>query len=345
MFTTSKRIAKFEFIRVIAMILALCFYVSRAFPTFSTIDQTGIGFVSFSVILKLAAPFFFFLCGRFALNLDFSDKSLKEFYFKKMVYIVIPMAMFMTAHYALLVKGDKGFNFFEFLPFAAAAFDNLNYWFMYRVLFFILLAPILSLTFKDISDRAAISFISLGLFFNLCAYYLPMIPDYKFIYTNQFGNVIFYFFVGGLSDRLVNIIGKKKLYIAGIISFVAVMLQTYFLESDNDKFDYSPVYVVFAFSLYVFLTSIYKEGNKFTDNILLFLGKYSFYVCMIHGILTSYIANNILLQTNNFWLFEGVGVVILMLVSIVLSVFLDALVFRTIRIVSYRLLNFFDNIK
>jgi len=345
MITTSKRDTKFEFIRVIAMVLALSYYVAKAFPTYDALGQSGLDIMAFSVINKLAAPFFLFLCGRFALNLDFSEKSLKEFYFKKAVYIVIPLLIFMTVHYALFVKGEKGFNFFEFLPFAAAAFDNLHYWFMYRVLFFILLAPILSLTFRDISDRAAISFISVALVFNLCAYYIPMIPDFQFIYTSQFGNLIFYFFLGGLSDRIVNIIGKKKLYIAGIVSFVIVLLQTKYLPTDNDKFDISPFYIVFALSIYELLTSLYKGGNVITDNLLLLFGKYSFYVCMIQWMVMKSIVDNGFLPTDNFWIFVCIGTLILIFVSTALSIFIDATIFKAIRVSLYRLLKFYNNIK
>lgn len=345
MFTTTKRIANFEFVRVIAMMLALIYYVYKAYPLIDTIDQTGLGFISFSVIYKLGAPLFLFLCGRFALNVDYTDKSLKEFYLKKIGYIIIPTLFFMTVHYALFIKGDKPFNFFEFLPYAAAAFDNLHYWFVYKVLFFILLAPILSMVFKEISDRGATSFICVILIYNLFAFYIPLIPEYQFLYSCQFGSLIFYFFLGGLSDRIVSFVGKKKLYIAGIVSLLIVVLQTIQFGTINERFDSSPFYTIFALSVYVLLTSLYKDGNKISNHILLFLGKYSFYVCMIQGILISQIVDNGILPTTNILTFTCSGVAVLLLVSVVLSIFLDSILFRSIRVALYHLLRFYNNIK
>lgn len=345
MFTTTKRIANFEFVRVIAMMIVLIYYVYKAFPLIDTIDQTGLKFISFSVFYKLGAPLFLFLCGRFALNVDYTDKSLKEFYLKKIGYIVIPMLFFMTAHYAFIIKGDKPFNLFEFLPFAMAAFENLHYWLIYKVLFFILLSPILSLVFKDISDRGALSFICIILIYNLCSFYIPLIPEYKFLYSCQFGNLIFCFFLGGLSDRIVGFVGKKNLYIAGIASLIVIISQSLLINPIEERFDHSPFYMIFALSIYVFLTSLYKEGHIIPDNIILFLGKYSFSVCMIQGMLIKPIIDNGLIPTNNIITYMCSGVAVILLVSVVLSIFLDSLVFRSIRIVLFHLLRFYNNIK
>ena len=345
MFTTTKRIVNFEFVRVIAMMIALIYYVYKAFPLIDTIDQTGLKFISFSVFYKLGAPLFLFLCGRFALNVDYTDKSLKEFYLKKIGYIIIPMAFFMTVHYALFVKGEKSFNFFEFLPYAAAAFDNLHYWFMFKALFYILSAPILALVFKDISNRAAICLICIGLIYNTCSFYLPIIPDYKFAYSSLFGNLIFYFFLGGLSDKIVNLVGKRYLYIAGIASLIVIISQSLLINPIEERFDHSPFYMIFALSIYVFLTSLYKEGHKIPDYIILFLGKYSFIVCMIQGMLIKPIIDNGLIPTTNIITYMCSGVAVLLLVSVVLSIFLDSILFRSIRVALYHLLRFYNNIK
>ena len=346
MFTTSKRNAKFEFVRVIAMVLVLFYYITKAFPLNDGLNHSGLVFSVFSVFYKLAAPLFLLLCGRFALNLDFSNKSLKEFYFKKMVYILIPMLFFMTFQYFLdFTNNINDFNFFSFLPFLTAAYNNLHYWFMYDALFYILSAPILSLAFKDISDRGVISFVSIGLIYSICYFYIPLIPEAGFSYSNQFGKLIFYFFLGGVSDRFTNIIGKKKLYIAGAVSFIVVVLQTRILESYTERYDASPFYVIFTLALYIFLTSLYKEGNKYTDKTLLFLGKYSFYVCMIQGILMKRIVDYGILPTDNFWLFVSEGTAIVLVASVVLSVLIDTIIFRFLRICLYHLFSVYNNIK
>lgn len=346
MITTSKRNATFELIRVIAMVLVVCYYVSKAFPLNETLKPSGIGFTVFSILTQLAAPLFLFLCGRFALNIDFSNKSLKEFYFKKTAFILMPMLFFMIVHYCLdFIPNINSFNFFEFLPYAAAAYNNLHYWFMFDALFYILLAPVLSLAFKDISDRGIISFVLVGFIYCIFSYYIPLIPEAKFSYSNQFGNLMFYFFLGGISDRLTNIIEKKKLYIAGAISFPIIVTQTYLLGTYSDRYDGSPFFIIFALSIYVFLTSLYKDQNKYPDKTIVFIGKYSFYVCMIQGILIKRVIEHGIIPTDKFCFFVCTGVFVVLALSFVLSILIDMVIFRFIRIGLFHLCKIYNNIK
>lgn len=329
MFTSSKRNATFELVRIIAMVLAVCFYVTKAFPLG---DYSGWGFTVCSVFYRLAAPFFLFLCGRFALSFDFANKSLKDFYIKKTAYIVIPMLFFMICHYLFnTTEGSNDTNVIDFFPCLAYQYKSTHFWLMYYLLFYILSTPILSLMFKDISDRALKSYIVVGLVFNSLSYYVDLVPTVDFSYANQFGKVLFYFFLGGLSDRIINLFGRKKLYIAGVVSFPIVLLQTFIFDTANTEYDLSPFYVVFAFSIYIYLTSLNVEENKITSNALSFFGKYVFGVCMIQGIIIKHIVNNNILPTNNIWLFVCSGVIVVLIVSIVLSLFTDILLFGAIR--------------
>lgn len=346
MITTSKRNAKYELVRVLAMMLVLVYYVFNVCPLNITLNHTELDHIVFSILYKLAAPFFLFLCGRFSLNLDFTNKSLKEFYFKKMVYIIIPMLFFMACSYVIdHVQKINDLIFFEFLPYVTRGYKNIHYWFMYKVLFYILFAPILSVMFKDISDRGVKSFVAVGLIYNLLVYYVNLVPNVDFSYLNQYGNLIFYFFLGGMSDKIVNLTGKKKLYIAGATSLLVVFINTYLFEPASDKYDCSPFYVIFAFSVYIYLTSLYIEGNKIIDNILLFLGKYSFYICMIQGIIIKFIANSEMLPANNKILFICSGVAVSLIISVVLAVVIDILIFKYMRIGLFHLCKIYNNIK
>lgn len=346
MFTTSKRDAKFELVRIFATVLVISYYVARAFPSNDAMDHSGICHTIFSVVNELAAPLFLLLSGRFALTLDFSKTSLKEFYFKKMAFILIPLFCIMLAHYYLdFIATANEFNFFNFLPFAAAAFNNLHYWFMYNVTFYILLAPVLSLAFKDISDRAVISFFAIGIIYSICSYYVPLVPEAKFSYANQFGNLMFYFFLGGMSDKLTEIIGKNKLYIAGAVSFPIIVMQTKWLGTYGERYDISPFFIFFALAVYTLLTSLYKDGNKVSNTALTFVGKYTFLMCMIQGIIMKRLVEYGILPTDKFWLFVCAGTAAMFALTFVSSVILDTVVFRFVRIGLYHICRGFNNIK
>lgn len=121
------------------------------------------------------------------------------------------------------------------------------------------------------------------------------------------------------------------MYIAGAVSFPIVLLQTFVFDTANTEYDLSPFYVFFAFSIYIYLTSLNVEENKITSNALSFFGKYVFGVCMIQGIIIKHIVNNNILPTNNLLLFVCSGVIVVLIVSIVLSLFTDILLFGAIR--------------
>lgn len=327
MFTTSKRNATFELVRIIATILAVCFYVTKAYPLS---NNSGLGYTACLVLYRLAAPFFLFLSGRFALSFDFNNKSLKEFYIKKLVYIVIPMLAFMVCNYVLDFPGKiSHLKVLDFFPCLAYQYKATHFWLMYYMLFYILSTPILALLFKDISDRALKSYIWVGLIFNTLSFYVDLVPSVDFSYDNQFGKLLFYFFLGGLSDRIINLFGRKKLYIAGAVSFPIVFLQTFLFETGKE-YDLSPFYVIFAFAVYIYLTSLNMDENRFSSKTLSFWGKYSFGVCMIQGIIIKYIVAHNYLPTTNIWVFFGSGVVVVLAISLVLSLLTDTLLFGAI---------------
>ncbi|MBE6326995.1 MAG: acyltransferase [Bacteroidales bacterium] len=282
----SKRDARYELIRVLSIMLVLLVHVNSSYT-----NQDSF-FVSGSVIREfISATFlccnglFFILSGKFALNFDETKSSYRDYYFKKLVYLLLPMLLYMAIETLAYTIIDSTGNFAESLFHnVTSRFTHKHYWFLFTIMFDLMVAPVFAKAFRNMPDKIMLIFFALGIIHLTFFSFGPLISGW-FAYESPFSNFHFHFFLGGIIDRVINYFGKKRLIVIGLICFILLRVQVMKLGYADFIYDFSPFYLFFVLATWIIFCEIYNLIGQKSDKVILFLGKYSFPVYLIHYML------------------------------------------------------------
>ncbi len=142
-----------------------------------------------------------------------------------------------------------------------------------------------------------------------------------------------YFCIGACVEKIFT---KKEdrtiIYVLGFICFGIIILKKYFFSYQNNIHDLMPSYTIYAIACYVFLKNLDIQPNEKIQKIILFLGKQSFGIFLIHFLCIWYFIrlfpNTIGLSAYLYW---AICIISVFIASLFISYIIDAIIVKPIQ--------------
>ena len=310
-----KRDYKLDLLRVISMIMVVIIHIANYYcRAFNDIDKISyLGALIFNTISRISVPFFFMISGATLLNKKYDKGKNKERIIKKIITLsVITIIYFIWDKYYM----NKDINIILLL----SKPERKLLWFMYAIIGIYIALPFIKCMVDKMSKEEDKLFVILWLIFNgilKClnignTYLIPIISG-----TYYLG----YFVIGYMIIKYYNYINKKRnnklLLVTSIISFVSVIILTYFISIDCDKhftklLTYSNFLIMIA-SLSSFIYLYFNIKDK--ENIIISkLSNLSFGIYLFHGIILDFIMK--LIPYKNIYSYIGIPVILVVVIFI-----------------------------
>lgn len=268
-----------------------------------------------ATIFLTGVPCFFMLSGKFAFNIDFEDeKYLTKYYIKKFINLLIPVFVYMIIKefHVMAYNLHKEISLYSYLRSLFVSivngFSYMEYWYIYVLVANILIVPFIGKFIKNATTKESIVFLLIPFVSNLISTFLAYFKlEFKISYA--FAGYSFYFYLGYFLDKFSSTKKQKTtIYIFGIISTIVTIILLKCKKAIN-IWGYSPTYTFIAVMIYIFIRDCVKI-NRF-EKIVLFMGKYSLSVYMLHMIFI-YTFNDIISK-------DGINVILYSLIIIFLT--------------------------
>ena len=319
----AKRDYRLDLLRVISMIMVVIIHIANYYcRAFYDIDKISyLGALIFNTISRISVPFFFMISGATLLNRKYDKEKNKERILKKIITLfVITIIYFIWDKYYM----DKDINIILLL----SKPERKLLWFMYAIISIYISLPFVKCMVDKMGKEEAKLFAVLWLIFNGIlkglnignTYLIPIISE-----TYYLG----YFIIGYMITKYYNYINKNKnnnlLLITAIISFIIVIISTYFISINiNKHFTYLLTYsniiiMVASLSSYIYLYfNIKDKENKIISN----LSNLSFGIYLFHGIILDYLMK--LIPYKDICSCIGIPIILIIIVfitSLIVSIF------------------------
>lgn len=281
-----KRDARYEFIRVVSMLLVIG---THSFATVSpSYREEFVWGGAVSVILLLCNGLFFMISGKFALSVCCqTNKDYRTYYLKRLGSIGIPVLigmllreMFNNGWYIpYLVSGD----FVKvFIRNVLSGFSSCEYWFLYTLVGLLVAAPFVGKLLQQASEVDLYWLIGICIFWNTLDNYLPAFGlDFAWGFPLRGWFVLFV--LGYALERLIRTKKEQNiLFLLGAASF-AISLLLLRIGLDKGVSGFAPTYAVMVSAVFMALKMLYRPG-KIADAVVLQLGKLSLTVYLLHMI-------------------------------------------------------------
>ncbi|MCQ2234266.1 MAG: acyltransferase [Paludibacteraceae bacterium] len=329
----SKREPRYEFIRAAGILMVIICHISNevGIPLTENGDKALQALVT---TLASANAIFFMMSGMFALRFDESKQTYGNYYYKKMLYLIVPMLIYMGIESsAIVIVRHESLSTIPAFYFknVFSDFAGKHYWFLYVLLGNLMFAPFLAKIFRGLSRKGMFIFIGIGFIYNFLIVYLPVIGRTSLWISPFSGQWHLYFIMGYCLNELIKDKKTKKyIIIAGIISWG--IIQFLFFSGFPGCRDLSPFYGIYSCLAFIVLYSVYKSGNEWLDKIVLFLGKYSLSVFFLHFMMITFVSRYCtFLPTENFVARYLCMIVCVYVISLVLGVTIDNVIIKPIQ--------------
>ncbi len=281
--TKKKRDVSYELIRVIAML-------------FIIFDHNLNPFFNDAEITKYLEPFFvvgvtlfFMLSGKFAFRLNLEDKSLyKKFYWKKVIGLIIPMLVYMAIKNWHVMWYNQGLTVTprSYLEHFGIAFLNgfsyMEYWFLYLLIALFVAVPFTAHMMQSFKEKDKKAFLIVGGIMSTLSTFIPILFKVPFAIEYNFIGYALFFYLGYIIEDIFKAnSAKKRLYITGLLGFVATLIMIKIGKVDGYK-STSPFYLLFTIASFVGLHELGKKISEKFERIIFLFGKHSLGVYMIH---------------------------------------------------------------
>lgn len=310
-----KRDYRLDLLRVISMIMVVIIHIANYYcRAFNDIDKISyLGALIFNTISRISVPFFFMISGATLLSKKYDKDKNKERIIKKIItLIVITIIYFIWDKYYM----NKDINIIYLLNKP----ERKLLWFMYAIIGIYISLPFIKCMVEKMGKDEDKLFVILWLMFNGIlkglnignTYLIPIISG-----TYYLG----YFIIGHMIIKYYDYIRKNKnnklLLITSIISFIIVVIFTYFISINNGKhftklLTYSNALIMVA-SLSSFIYLYFNiEDKKYI--IISKLSNLSFGIYLFHAIILDFIMK--LIPYQNIYSYIGIPVILIIVVFI-----------------------------
>ena len=317
-----KRDYRLDLLRVISMIMVVIIHIANYYcKAFNDIDKISyLGALIFNTISRISVPFFFMISGATLLSKKYDKRKNKDRIIKKIITLfVITIIYFIWDKYYM----NKDINISTLL----SKPERKLLWFMYAIIGIYMSLPFIKCMVDKMGKDENKLFVILWLIFNGIlkglnignTYLIPIISG-----TYYLG----YFIIGHIIIKYYDHINKNKndkvLLITAIISFVLVVMSTYFIAINNGKhftklLTYSNFLIMIA-SLSSFTYLYFNIKDK--ENIIISkLSSISFGIYLFHAIILDFMMK--LIPYKNIYSYIGIPailVIVILITSIIVSI-------------------------
>lgn len=302
-----ERLLEFDILRGLAFIFIVIQHTIGGFSFRDDITTNGLFISKFIyTIAKIATPLFVCLTGISLLYTYYEKFNAKDFYVKKLKFLVLPLVFWSLL---IMYNDDKSFNYdTALIIFSGDA--QFHLWYMGMILRVYLYFPLILFLTKIINTKNHYIKILSFLAFAFC--YLLLLNNYgildkvtNFLFTNptesqqRLVNITplfyyFYFVIGAyiiLNYKIFKEFILKYKYVLAIVYLITLIYYYYIELSDQigNPFPYiksSNITSVFYNSisiLFFYIVAYYITTKlKYVFNIIKFISKYSFPAYLIH---------------------------------------------------------------
>lgn len=312
-----KRDVSYEVIRVIAMIFILVLHEINTFMNKGTIL-----YYVLATILLTGVPLFFMLSGKYAFNIDYNDKDYIEKYYKnKFINLIIPVLVYMAIKefHVMGYNLHKEITTYSYIRALFVSIFNgysyMEYWYLYILIANLLLAPFIGKWIIQANKKEATIFLSVIMVVNTISTCLGYI-DLSFAVKYALASYGIYFYGGYFLDKFYNSKKEKRIiYILGILSFLITIILLINNKAIN-IWNYSPTYTFISFMMFLFIKDYIKI--KKAEKVILFMGKYSLTIYMLHMIFI-YTFNDLISKVSISIIIRAIIVIILTYITSLIS--------------------------
>lgn len=332
----NKRVFKYDFMRIVFMLMVLGIHVLSMIRQFMFPYNTTWYIVTIITdILMIANPLFFMLSGKFNLNKQFTKKEdYKNFYIKRFISIIIPFLLISFMIY--FTWNYKAFSLLEYIKNLVSGEIEGTYWFVYALIGILVLSPFFSKMLVNMELFEKKIFLSVLFIINAFISILAI-----FNIQNAFTFTVvglagwhFYYFAGYMIEDIFK--SKKSrniLIILGIIALVLQFLIRRFIDFGYRLTDPSPLLTLQAFGLYFLLLDKVKIKKEEVQKIISNIAKYSFSFYLIHMLVVKKISGLFILDISSIHNFVcGIFIFIIsFVITLIISMFIEKIAIKPIK--------------
>lgn len=275
-----QRLYSYDVVRVVAMVFVVAVHSLAVVDTTSTA-----GFLFLAVgqaVFFTANALFFMMSGKFNVRECNTDQDLKRYYYKKIRNILLPILIlfFIRTLYDLYPHYESAlFVGKEYIKNTLGAYNSIEYWFVFTLVGFLLVAPFLAKSFLSMSKFAQKVFLGIGLAYNFCVLIATNF-GIPFSWGYLFSGFAFVFFLGVYIDKLFTT--KKQIMLLLLIAVASLAITVLFAWNGKIKgiHDISPFYTLIAIAIYLGILYLFRNAKP--SRIVSFMAKHSFSVYLIH---------------------------------------------------------------
>ena len=288
------RIFGYDLVRAVAIFFVVAVHCRVVVDTGSDIGY--LWFLACGTLFFSGNALFFMMSGKFNLRVREGDAAIKKFYRSKVRNILVPVLVYFAIRTVYDLWGDwpgLGAAASYFARGSLSDFASIEYWFVFTLFGFLLVAPFLARAFDGMSDFEVKLFIGIGIGFNAVLTVLDN-AGIGFSWGYLFSGFGFAFCLGVLVERFAaDPKVRKALKWAGLACFVLNVAVQY-VGFAQYAYETSPLYTVMAVGLYLALLDLGEKMPKFS--FVSFVAKHSFGIYLCHMM--------VLLAIQKFFMFD-----------------------------------------
>ena len=279
-----KRDATYEFIRVMAMLFAVSVHACSNAAGNYLVDTLPGQFVG--TLLYLCNGLFFMISGKFALSVCCRTmEDYKKYYLKRLGSIGIPVMVCMLFRSMFNIGWWPEYflsrDFLkEYIQNVLHNFASCEYWFLYRVVGFLAVAPFLGKMLQQMTKKELLLLAGIGIAYNGLITYLPAL-DYSFAWSFPMGDWLVCFILGYALERIVETEKEEqRLLVLGGFTYCLCMLLKR-VGWTAGIHDMAPTYAILCCACFAAMKRLYRPG-KIQDTVMVWLGSLTMPVYLMH---------------------------------------------------------------
>lgn len=287
----TNRLYAYDVVRVVAMVFVVAVHSLVAIDASST--ALYLLYAACQATFFTANALFFMLSGKFNLRERTSDEDLKKYYLKRFRGFMLPILILFLVRtlynlfpdYETILHVGK-----EYVKNSLGGFNTMEYWFVFTLFGFLLVAPFIAPIFSRMSTFAKKLFLGIGLIYNLFVL-IASNMGIAFGWGYLFSGFALAFCLGPIIEDLFTSKRQKRLLYLCAIGGLAVTVLLAWNGWTRTIHDTSPFYTVLAIGIYVFILSAAKSAKP--SKVVSFLAQHSFSVYLVHMMFLLPIQNNL----------------------------------------------------
>lgn len=340
--TQTTRDYRYELVRVVAILFVVA---QHCLMKQYTPDGTPLRFFTANLLTDLhftSIGLYFILSGRFALQRPVEEGKYADYYFKKLVNLVLPVLCYMFLYSAVMLWRETGtLNGLAHRAVADMLYGHntgTHFWFVYILLGNLVCAPFLARAINGLTQKTATLLVAIGFCYNFASALVPYFFGQPHTWAYPLGQWTAFFIFGGCLDKVVPTKKERNWLIGlGLCGMAISTLKHYCCSYDLFSHDLMPSYTFYTIMVLLALLQVPIKGEK-AQKATLFLAKRSFSIYLLHYGINAVLQPHLQLPLPAF-ASHLVALAVVFGLSLALSYAIDLLVINNLQSACYALRN------